>query len=198
MGDDLDWNKNVRSAYGVTAQGFHRAERLEGLVNNYADGNIDSREMEELAIGLNAVLQGSNQSAQAQVKALVPQSARGSYQKIKEWFLNEPQGLQQQKFVTRMLNDVRREKTVMYNQLLRDAQSKISKYDYLRKKDPSRWEDIVQSWGINPKDYDEWKAGGFKPKDTTSTTQFSNFNVNGKNYRIPKDKVSEFKKDMGL
>lgn len=168
MGDDLDWNKNVRSAYGVTAQGFHRAERIEGLASRYKDLNLDRREMEEMAIGLNSILQGSNQSAQEQVRGLIPKSIRGNFQKWKEWLINEPQGLQQQKFVSRMLDDVRREKSVMGKQLLRDAVQKVSKYDALRKKDPTRWSDIVQSWGINPDDYDAWKKGGFKAIDTTS------------------------------
>lgn len=162
MGNDLDWNKNVRSAYGVTAQNFHRAERLEGLVNQYKDLNIDQREMEELAIGLNALLQGSNQSAMAQVRALLPKSAVGNAMRIKEWLQNNPQGLNQQAFVQRMLNDVIREKNVMYQQLIRDAAKKISKYPDVRKKTPEEWANNLKQWGINPEDYIAWEKGGFK------------------------------------
>ena len=162
MGNDLDWNKNVRSAYGVTAQGFHRAERIEGLVNQYKDLNLDTREMSELAIGLNAMLQGSNQSAQKQVAELIPRSAIGNVQKLQEWLTNEPKGLKQQKFVQRMLNDVKREKEVMQKQLLRDARSKLSKYPDVEKNYPNEWADMLQSWGIDPEQYKAWRSSGYK------------------------------------
>lgn len=162
MGNDLDWNKNVRSAYGVTAQGFHRAERIEGLVNQYKDLNLDTREMSELAIGLNAMLQGSNQSAQKQVAELIPKSAIGNVQKLQEWLTNEPKGLNQQKFVQRMLNDVKREKEVMQKQLLRDARAKLSKYPDVEKNYPQEWGEMLQSWGIDAEEYKAWRASGYK------------------------------------
>lgn len=162
MGNDLDWNKNVRSAYGVTAQGFHRAERIEGLVTQYKNLNIDQREMSELAIGLNSMLQGSNQSAQKQVEGLIPKSARGNISKLQEWLTNEPQGLNQQKFVQRMLNDAQREKSVMQGQLLRDARQKISKYPDVEKNYPEEWGNTLQSWGVDPGQYKSWRDSGFK------------------------------------
>lgn len=162
LNNTLDWSKQVRSAYGVTAQGLHRAERLEGLVSRYKDMNLDTRETEELAIGLNSLLQGSNVSAQEQVKGLVPKSVIGNVQKFKEWLTNEPQGLQQQKFVERMMNDVRREKDVASAQLLRDARPKIAAFEHLEKADPSKWSDVLNSWGISPDAYKEWKKSGFK------------------------------------
>ena len=179
MGDDLDPSKNVRNPYGVAQLGLSRAERIEGLVSQYKDMNLDRRETEELAIGLNAMLQGSNVSAQQQVQSLVPQSVRGNVQKMSEWLFNEPQGLQQQKFVQRMFNDVKREKQVFQGQVLKFARAKIAKYSDIRKKYPEEWADIVKSFGIDPDKYDEWKKGGFKEEVPTDVVTGSSGQQSG-------------------
>jgi len=176
MGDDLDADKQVNNPYGIAARGYDRSKRLESLVSRYKDLNLDQRETEELAIGLNSILSGSNQSAQEQVKSLVPKSIIGNVQKLKEWLVNEPQGLNQQKFVQRMYNDVKREADTMYNQLMEKGSKKISKYndiinnleglDEQEKQDiQQQYNDIITSRGIDLNDYNTWKKGGFKKKD---------------------------------
>ncbi len=165
MGDDLDPSKSVRNALGVGQLGISRTERIEGLVNQYKDLNLDRREIKEMAIGLNSVLQGSNVSAQQQVMALTPKTLQGDINKIAEWLANDPKGTQQQKFVQRMLNDVKREKQVMQNQVYDYLIKKVPKYNILREKFPNDWEDIVRAQGINPERYDKWRKGGFKRND---------------------------------
>lgn len=162
MGDDLDPSKNVRNPYGVAQLGLSRAERIEGLVSQYKDLNLDAREMEELAIGLNSMLQGSNISSQKQVMGLIPRSAVGNVQRMKEWLENNPQGLNQQKFVERMLNDVRREKQVFQGQVMKFARSKVAKYSDLLKKYPEETNDILKSFNVDPEAYAQWKSNGFK------------------------------------
>lgn len=176
MGDDLDPAKSVRNALGVGQLGIARAERIEGLVNQYKDLNLDQRELKELAIGMNSLLQGSNISAQQQVKALTPRTVWGDANKLAEWLTNDPKGTQQQKFVQRMLNDVRREKQVTQNQVYDYLIKKVSKYNTIREKYPSDWEDIIRSQGINPEKYDSWRKGGYKKNDVVGVFDLSNVN----------------------
>jgi len=167
MGDDLDPSKNVRNPYGVAQLGLNRAERIEGLVNQYKDLNLDKRETEELAIGLNAMLQGSNVSARSQVESLVPRSVLGNVQKMTEWLVNEPQGLKQQAFVQRMLNDVIREKQIFQGQVQKFARAKVSKYSDIINQYPEEATGIMKSFGIDPEEYNKWKSEGYKNEDVT-------------------------------
>ena len=193
MGNDLDPAKSVRNALGVGKLGITRTERLEGLVNQYPDMNLDKREIEELAIGLNSVLQGSNVSAQEQVAQLVPQSVIGNAQKLYEWISNEPKGLKQQEFVKRMVRDVRREKQVMTNQVYDMLVSKVPKYRVLQDKYPEEWSDILRGQGINPDKYKEWKKNGFKKNDVTSLFDISDRENNveaGQESLLPPDRAN--------
>lgn len=174
MGDDLDPSKNVRNPYGVAQLGLSRAERIEGLVSQYKDLNLDRRETEELAIGLNSMLQGSNQSARNQVMSLVPSSARGTVSKLTEWLVNEPQGLNQQKFVQRMLDDVRREKQVFQGQVMKFARSKVAKYKSLIEKYPEETSDILRSFNVDPEAYAKWKDSGFKDQPPIEVSKSDN------------------------
>lgn len=196
MGDDLDPAKSVRNALGVGQLGIARAERIEGLVNQYKDLNLDQRELKELAIGMNSLLQGSNISAQQQVKALTPKTVWGDANKLAEWLTNDPKGTQQQKFVQRMLNDVRREKQVTQNQVYDYLIKKVSKYNTIREKYPSDWEDIIRSQGINPERYDAWRKGGYKKNDVVGIFDLSNVdssfnNSNSNSYDDP-DKEARY------
>ena len=200
MGDDLDPSKNVRNPYGVAQLGLNRAERIEGLVNQYKDLNLDRRETEELAIGLNSMLQGSNVSARSQVESLIPSSIRGNAQKMIEWLVNEPQGLKQQKFVQRMLNDVIREKQIFQGQVQKFARAKVSKYSDVINKYPEEATGIMKSFGIDPEEYNNWKKSGYKSEDVTKIDNngVQQFNVGGVIYNIPDDKVDAFKKAKGI
>lgn len=173
MGDDLDPAKSVRNALGVGKLGLARGQRIEGLVNQYKDLNLDQREIKELAIGMNSLLQGSNMSAQQQVSSLVPKSIWGDANKLAEWLTNNPKGTQQQAFVQRMVNDVRREVQVSNNQIYDMLLKKVPKYNTLREKFPNDWEEIIRSQGINPEAYDAWRKGGFKKNDVVGVFDLS-------------------------
>lgn len=163
LGDALDPSKQRAGAFGVSKQVFDRAERLESLANAYKDGNLDSRQIEEMAIGLNAMLSGANTGASEQVKSLVPQTIWGNAQKLKEWFLNNPQGMQQQAFVQRMLGSVSREKQTASDQIKRTQFQRIGRYADLENSNPDGFYNVLQSAGIEPDEYKQWKKGGYKP-----------------------------------
>lgn len=165
MGDDLDPDKNVRNAYGIAQIGLDRSNRLEGLLSRYPDMNLTKQETEEVAIGLNSMLQGSNISAQEQVKGLIPNTIRGNVAKMQEWLFNTPQGLNQQEIIKRMYSNIQREKEVFKLQVYDKARAKLAKYGDVEKNNPEAWANILQSRGIDPEEYKQWKDGGYKTKD---------------------------------
>lgn len=164
MSEALDPSKQRQGAFGVSKQVFDRAERLESLANAFPGGNLRSSEIEELAIGLNSMLSGSNTGAQEQVKALVPKTIWGDGQKLREWLTNEPTGTGQQEFVKRMMGSVAREKETASKQIKRTQLSRISPYAKLEDEDPDTFHATLQSQGIEPEEYQAFKARGYKPE----------------------------------
>lgn len=169
LGDALDPSKQRAGAFGVSKQVYDRSERLESLASAYKDGNLDSRQVEELAIGLNAMLSGANTGAAQQVRSLVPDTVRGNTQKFKEWLTNEPQGLQQQAFVNRMLGSISREKSTASDQMKRTQFQRIGRYADLERSNPDGFSNVLQSAGIDPDEYHSWKKGGYKPMSAVQT-----------------------------
>lgn len=165
LSEALDPSKQRQGAFGVSKQVFDRAERLETLANAIPDGNLDRRQIEELAIGLNAMLSGSNTGAQEQVKSLVPQSIWGNTAKLTEFLANNPTGTQQQEFVKRMLGSVAREKETARRQINRTQFGRVASYSDLEKTDPEGFADVLRSQGVDPDEYKAWKKGGFQGKD---------------------------------
>ncbi len=163
LGDALDPSKQKGGAFGTSKGIFDRAERLETLGNAYKSGNLDSRQVEELAIGLNSMLQGGNVGAAEQVKALVPSTIIGNGAKIAEWLTNAPQGTNQQAFVQRMLGSVSREKQTAADQIKRTQFQRIGRYADLESKNKDQFENTLQSAGVDPDEYRTWKKGGYKP-----------------------------------
>jgi hypothetical protein len=161
LGTDLDPSQTVRTAMGVSKLGFDRAERLQSLF--YQFPNLDRRQTEELAIGLNSMLQGSNQAEQQQVKALVPQTMWGNGRKIIEWLTNNPQGLDQQSFTKRMGETIDREKQTFIKQIQRNQYARIAKYADVEEGLPDDFKNLLESMGVDYSDYQQWKAGGRKP-----------------------------------
>jgi hypothetical protein len=163
LGDALDPSKQRQGSFGVSKQVFDRAERLQSLASAFPDGNLDSRQMEEIAIGLNAMLSGSNTGAQAQVASLVPKTVMGNAQKLREWLSNDPKGTNQQAFVQRMMGSVEREKQTAADQIKRTQLQRTQRYSDLEKSSPDEFYNMLQSAGIEPDEYKKWKASGFKP-----------------------------------
>lgn len=162
LGESLDPSKQRAGAFGVSKQVFDRAERLQSLAVA-SMGNPDRRQMEELAIGLNAMLSGSNTGAQDQVKALVPQSLVGNANKLREWLVNDPTGTGQQEFVKRLNDTIAREKATAMDQIKRTQFQRIGRYADLEQSSPDAFTNALQSNGIEPGEYKAWKSGGYKP-----------------------------------
>jgi DNA-binding phage protein len=160
FGEALDPSKARAGTFGDSQKVVNRAERLQSLAN--ALPNLRSSEIEELAIGLNAMLSGSNTGAAEQVKALVPQSAIGNARKLQEWLTNNPTGTDQQAFVERMLGSVAREKATAEAQIKREQLRRTQRYADLEKSNPDAFYNQLEAYGISPEEYQAWKAGGHK------------------------------------
>ena len=177
--DALDPTKTVRSPLGIAKIAYDKAERLQSLSNAFPDGNLDSRQIEELAIGFNSLLQGGaggggGGSSEKIISALVPKSAVGNAMKLKEWLTNNPQGMQQQEFVKRMMGTVEREKATTAAQIKRVQFSRIAAFQGLEKKDPEQFGQVLMSWGVDPQEYQTWKDSGYKQADASKAGLNSN------------------------
>jgi hypothetical protein len=168
MSKDLDPSAMVRGAFSISKQVMDRADRLRTLddaITAYQNGNADSRQIEELAIGMNSLLSGSNTGAQEQVKMLVPKTAIGNASKMYEFLSGNPQGTNQKAFVDRMMQTVEREKQTAQNQINKTRFSRIAQYKDVEEKDPIGFNDVLRSWEINPDEYHAWKTAGYKQPD---------------------------------
>lgn len=171
--DDLDPNKARGGNMAFNQKKVDQAERLEGLIkdSNGNINNLDSRQIEELAIGLNSMLSNSSSSAVSQVEALVPKTAMGNAQKLKEWLLNDPQGVNQVAFVKRMADTVEREKQIAGDQVKRAQVQRLSAHGNLARTNPDQYNQVLQAYGIDPKDI---KDGQYKPQKQQSKIKVSN------------------------
>jgi len=180
----------VRSALGVAKNGFERAERLESLAKAFKNGNnLRDAEIEELAIGLNAMLTGGAQGARSQVEALVPKTAIGNVSKLKQFLTNNPEGMNQKKFVDRIAGTIEREKNTMAEQMKRAQFARISAYSDLADVYPQRFNESLLSNNIDPEEYAAWKAGGSK---TISAVQKPEGSVVAAPVKIKKGEVHDF------
>lgn len=176
LSNDLDPNKARGGNLAKNQDLVNQADRLKTLVTSVPDGNLDQRQQEELAIGLNRLLSGSSSSAVSQVKALVPSTAIGNAQKLKEWLFNDPQGVNQQAFVKRMAETVDREREVAQQKVVQAQVQRIAAHKWLRDNDPETYNQILSSYGIDPNKIDE--KGQYQFEDQTGGNKAGNANAN--------------------
>ncbi len=196
LDESIDPSRYRAGAFGVSKQRFDRAENLQSLASAFPDGNLDSRQIEEMAIGLNALLSGSNTGAQQQVKALVPQSVWGNSNKLAEFLSSDPRGTGQQEFVKRLLGTIDREKETAQTQIQRTQFSRIARNADLEKVDPEKFNEILQSHEVDPAEYKRWKKNGFKAISAVVTSETEERvkvtdPKTGKGFTVPKSQLQQ-------
>lgn len=149
--NDLDPNKARGGNLAANQKQYDKSSHLLGLIGAYNDKNLDSRETEELAIGLQSLLSQGNPAAE-QVKALVPQSAVGDIKKFKEWLLNEPEGKDQQAFIERMEHSIQRQRDIYSDQIKGAQIARLSGHQKLKESDPQTYNNLLSSFGVFPED----------------------------------------------
>jgi hypothetical protein len=163
LGSELDPSKFRQGVFGQEAQTFDRGEALQSLMNQ-ADtqpGGADTRQIAEAAIGLQNMLSRGNSSV-TEVMQLVPQSMQGNADKITEWLINNPTGLQQQAFTDRLKGTIQRELDTSNDQMNRVKYRRLAKYEDVKDKYPDDWDRVLRANGVNPDDYEQWKKDGYK------------------------------------
>jgi len=181
LNKDIDPSRYRAGAFGDSKKVFDRGERLQTLgeqAQNLQKGGADKRQMEEFAIGLNAMLSGSNQGAQQQVQALVPHTWWGGAQGIGEYLTNNPTGLGQQKFVQRMLDTISREQEVAKQQMDRTRYARLTQY-----------KDILEG---HKQDFED-QMRGFRPPISATGAETFKAAKGGQTPNIPGGNQSPYK-----
>jgi hypothetical protein len=127
-----------RSAFGKSANIIRSAEALERLAAGINPNDIDNRQIQEFARGLDAML-SSGAATISGTAHLVPRSASGDAAKIAEYIMSKPKGAQQGEFVKRMLETVAREKELAKEQIRKTQGKALASYSDLKDKYPDKW-----------------------------------------------------------
>jgi hypothetical protein len=164
MKDSLDPNKARGGNMATNQKKVDQADRLISLSVNPETGkvdNLDRRNIEELAIGLNSMLAAGVGSAE-QVKNLIPVNYRGEAAKLQEWLSKNPQGTDQIAFVSKMLGSVVREKDVASDQVKRAQIQRLSAENWLKTNAPEEYYRVLNGYQIDPSEIDA--KGQYKSK----------------------------------
>jgi hypothetical protein len=136
-----------RTAFGKGANIIRSAEALETLVSQMNPRDINTRQIQELARGLDAMLsQGA--ATISGTKKLVPESYSADLAKIIEYISSKPKGAGQEAFVKQMMETVAREKETAKRQMLKTQNKILSGYGHLKEKYPERYNQILTEYGI--------------------------------------------------
>lgn len=155
--DSLDPNKPRGGNLGKSQAMYNSAERIEGLFNQFPDGNVPKSQTVELATAVAGLISGGGSpQSQKQIEELVPQSMQGKFEDIASWVTNEPRGLKQQKFMKLLQHTANREKNIALNQIRKAQVQRLAAFKDFSKKYPEDYQQVVQSFGIDVnKDIDE-------------------------------------------
>jgi hypothetical protein len=149
LGKDLDASVSSRSPFGQNQMQVNKSEKLMQLLAN--GKNLDVRQQNELAIGLAAILSGSNAPAQETIHGLVPPKTLASGPTgIMEWLFNEPIGTGQQAFVKRMAETLQRERDTAQGEIVRDQLNRITSHQVHLRKYPDTSRVQLQRYGLLP------------------------------------------------
>jgi hypothetical protein len=151
---DLDADAGRTGNFGTVSKQVLQAQKLEALANQFPDGNLNSRQVEELSLGLANMLSGSSGASRSQVEALVPHTWTGKMANVSEWLTADPKGAGQQAFVKQMMDTVQREKETSMQQLNAIREQRLSAHRNYANSDPSGFKAQLQSYGLDPNNYD--------------------------------------------
>ncbi len=144
---------------GQVQSKINAAQAAEALIEQGAtqENGLDSRQIEELAQST-ARLLGGGATASARVEALVPKTLKGEAQSLKEFITGNPQGSQQQAFVERLAETVKRERELAEDQKRTFQVEGLADFSTIA--DSPRYQKMIQSRGISPDMIDE--SGSYK------------------------------------
>lgn len=172
---DMDPDASRTGNFGQVSGKVLAGQRLLTLINSSEGGNLPPAQMEELSLGFANMLANTNGAARAQVEALVPDTAMGDAQKFKAWFMNEPYGANQQKFVALMKHGIEREMDTANQQLNDIRVRRLGAHELYRRAAPEQWAAQMKNYGLDPANYDpktlRYKAPAAAPTGGDSGTK---------------------------
>lgn len=174
---DLDPNAARAGVFGKYQEQVFQADRLLQLT---ASGyNLDNRQINEFAIGLNKLLSGSSAPAQKQVEHLIPRTYWSDAARLKEYILNNPQGIRADEFVRRMEDTIKRERNVAADNIRKTQIQRLPAHKTAFQSHPDEAKAVLQAFGIDPEGLDdnlrpkEAKTPGTSPGQPKATHRFN-------------------------
>lgn len=178
-----------RSSFGKSAGILRSSEALETFVKDIDPKDITTRQIYEIARGLDAMLsQGA--ATISGTKKLIPETFSGDASKIAEYILGLPKGARQQAFIKQMMETVHREKTLASTQIQRTQKKILSGYSHLKKIDPERYNQTLKNFDLPTDDASETESGGSEKRSDVQAYADDHF---GGDY----SKAEKFLKDSG-
>lgn len=149
----IDPTKGRTGEFGKQQARINNADAIDTMIrdSNGKLTNLTQTQIQELAIGINKMLGGSE--AHGAIEALVPKNINMSAASIKDWLTSEPNGTNQQKFVELMSHTLDRERALAQAKIKQAQIAKIKAYRDLQDVDPSRFASILAENGITPEQY---------------------------------------------
>jgi hypothetical protein len=161
MRDSLDPNLGRAGNMGKNQARVDAADRVDALFKQFPDYNIPKGQTTELTSAIAGLINGGSAQSQHQIDAMTPSSMKGDVNAIAAWLTNEPRGQGQQEYMKLMHETAVREREIAQNQVKSAQIQRLSSHKRLREIDPATYNDILSSYGIDPKEIDE--KGRFKP-----------------------------------
>lgn len=146
--DALDPNKARGGNLAATQKLINSTDRIHGLFEQFPDGNIPAAQTTELATAVAGLISGGSPQSQHQIDEIVPQSAAGNAQKMISWLMDQPKGLQQQKFIQTLRESSQRERDIAIRQKGEAQRSRLTAFENLKAADPDRYQRMLDSFGV--------------------------------------------------
>lgn len=148
--------RQVMDPYFQTGEGRNQAQRLNSIgrtetlitqMLKQKDGG-DPRQMRELATRVDSILRGSpgGQQAVSQINELVPDTLRKKYTDWLEFYSNDPKGTEQQAFINRYADTIKREKSVIQDQVRKTATRAGSTLRVLKDHYPKDFDSLMDTY----------------------------------------------------
>lgn len=169
FGETLSLNKNSRSPASQAQISLNNIVRAKALVDQVVTqpGGPDSRQTYELALAQVRALIGSQQISEKEVGALLPSTFKGNINQFLEKVKNEPIGLDQLKFLTRLSDTLNREQKVNTG-IVSDFRRQLSTtYGDVLKRHPERAAAILEAHDVDPTPFiPGYRRPAASPNDT--------------------------------
>jgi hypothetical protein len=175
--------------YGKLRNQLHQIGRVDTL---FQDGfNMRGPQAEEVALGLHRLLSGSNAAHVEQVKALLPKSAMSSAQALKSYFTNNPELLNNEKWMKNLKKTVDREKITIERQAKEAGYANAATNADLIDVDPERFDTMLKSQGLSLKEYKSFLDNAGKiPEPTPGMFKFPD-GTTGRGLKHPDGRIQK-------